>query len=126
MLADERPRVDDNARNLSELGMELSSDARKPFFAAEVKRKMKRHQAIFGTLVEKISGRRICEIRQDIRAAGVPPRLAKALKAEQGTHALAIRRQYILSPNDMAVVSISIHPADRYSYSTQLRRQGPS
>jgi GntR family transcriptional regulator len=95
-------------------------------FAAEVKRKMKRHQAIFGTLVEKISGRRICEIRQDIRAAGVPPRLAKALKAEQGTHALAIRRQYILSPNDMAVVSISIHPADRYSYSTQLRRQGPS
>jgi hypothetical protein len=29
----------------------------------------------------------------------------------------------ILSPNDMAVVSVSIHPAARYSYSTQLMRQ---
>lgn len=95
-------------------------------FAAEVKRKMKRHQAIFGTLVEEISGRRIIEIRQDIRASGVPQHLAKALKAEQGAHALAIRRQYILSPNDMAVVSVSIHLADRYSHSTQLMRQGPS
>jgi len=45
------------------------------------------------------------------------------LKALPGAYALSIRRQYLFSSNEMAEVSLSIHPADRYSYSMRLTRQ---
>jgi GntR family transcriptional regulator len=95
-------------------------------FAEEVRSRMGDHQEIFGTLVEKISGRRFGEIRQDISAVGVPELVAKPLKAAAGAHALSIRRQYLFSSNEMAEVSISIHPADRYRYTTRLMRQQSS
>jgi DNA-binding GntR family transcriptional regulator len=84
---------------------------------------MDNHKDIFGTLVEKISGRRFSEIRQTINAVGVPADRAKPLKAKAGAHALAIRRQYLFSSNETAEVSLSIHPADRYSYTTRLTRE---
>ncbi len=92
-------------------------------FSHEVRSRMASHPDIFGTLVEKISGRRFSEIRQDINAVGVPADIAGPLKAVPGAHALAIRRQYLFSSNEMAEVSLSIHPADRYSYTTRLTRQ---
>lgn len=92
-------------------------------FAHEVRSRMDSHPDIFGTLVEKISGRRFSEIRQDINAVGVSHDLAEPLKTRPGAHALAIRRQYLFSSNEMAEVSLSIHPADRYSYATRLTRQ---
>jgi GntR family transcriptional regulator len=92
-------------------------------FAREVKIRMANHPGIFGTLLEEISGRRISEIGQDIKAVGISDRLAGPLKAKSGAHALEIRRQYTLSPGDMVEVSLSTHPADRYSYSTRLMRQ---
>lgn len=92
-------------------------------FSSEVQSRMDGHRQIFGTLVEKISGRRFSEIRQDINAVGISPNLAKLLKAEAGAPALAIRRQYLFSSNEMAEVSLSIHPAERFSYTTRLMRQ---
>ncbi len=92
-------------------------------FGPEVRARLHGHAGIYGTLVETISGRRIGEIRQDITATGVPDRVAEALEAEPGSPALAIRRQYILNPASLAEISLSIHPADRYSYSTRLRRR---
>lgn len=92
-------------------------------FSSEVRARMDHHPDIFGTLVEQISGRRFIEIRQDISAVGVPEDKAAALKAQPGAHALAIRRQYLFSSNEMAEVSLSLHPADRYSYTTRLMRQ---
>ncbi|HEU0150171.1 MAG TPA: UTRA domain-containing protein, partial [Bradyrhizobium sp.] len=92
-------------------------------FADEVRTRMPGHHEIFGTLIEKISGRRFAEIRQDISAVGVPQEVAEPLKAAAGAHALSIRRQYLFTSNEMAEVSLSIHPADRYRYSTRLMRQ---
>lgn len=92
-------------------------------FAKDVRSRMRGHHEIFGTLVEKISGRRFGEIRQDISAVVVPDSIADPLKAAAGAHALLIRRQYLFSSNEMAEVSLSIHPADRYRYSTRLTRQ---
>lgn len=40
--------------------------------------------------------------------------------------ALEIRRQYLLSSNELAEVSISLHPADRFKYSTRITRQSPA
>lgn len=91
-------------------------------FAAETRSRMAGHRDIFGTLVEQISGRQFSEIRQTINAVGVPEDKAVPLKAQPGAHALSIRRQYLFSSNEMAEVSLSIHPADRYSYTTRLTR----
>jgi len=92
-------------------------------FSHEVRARMDGHRDIFGTLVEQISGRQFSEIRQDINAVGVADDMAAPLMARPGAHALAIRRQYLFSSNEMAEVSLSIHPADRYSYTTRLSRQ---
>lgn len=92
-------------------------------FAREIRARMDGHSDIFGTLLERISGRQFSEIRQTINAVGVPSDRAEPLKAKAGAHALAIRRQYLFSSNEMAEVSLSIHPADRYSYTTRLTRE---
>lgn len=85
--------------------------------------RIRSYSGIFGNLLEEVSGRRIIEIRQDIKAVGVPAHVARALKVEADSHALEIKRQYILSPASMAEVSISIHPGDRFSYATRLTRE---
>ncbi|KMO28564.1 GntR family transcriptional regulator [Methylobacterium aquaticum] len=92
-------------------------------FAAPVRARLSGHAGIYSTLLEAISGRRIVEIRQEIRAGGVPTEIAGALRTEPGSHALAIRRQYVLSPQSVAEISLSIHPADRYRYASRLLRQ---
>ncbi len=92
-------------------------------FAREVRARMNDHPQIFGTLVEKISGRRFSEIRQDIHAVGVSEDLAKPLMTMPGTHALAIRRQYLFNPNEIAEISMSVHPAGRFSYTSRLTRE---
>lgn len=91
--------------------------------ATAVRARMNDHAGIFSTLLEDISGRRIGEIRQEIRAIGVPHRVAAAVRAKAGSHALEIRRQYFLSPNSLVEISLSLHPADRYRYSMRLTRQ---
>jgi DNA-binding GntR family transcriptional regulator len=63
------------------------------------------------------------EIRRGTNAVGVSHDLAGPLNAMPGAHALAIRRQYLFSSNEMAEVSLSIHPADCYSYTTRLAPQ---
>lgn len=92
-------------------------------YGTAVRTRMKRHGAVFSTLLEQIAGRRIVEIRQDIRAVGVPRRIAAALKTVAGAHALEIRRQYYMSPNALVEISLSVHPADRYRYGMRLTRQ---
>jgi len=91
--------------------------------AAEIREQITDYRGIFGDLIEEKTGRRIVEIRQDIRATGVPEALAGPLQTSANAHALEIRRQYVLSPNTLVEVTISVHPADRFSYSTRLRRQ---
>ncbi|MFG1191797.1 GntR family transcriptional regulator [Xanthobacter flavus] len=91
-------------------------------YAEAVEPRIRSFPGLFSNLLEEVSGRRIIEIRQDIKAVGIPTRVAGALKTSAGAHALEIRRQYILSPGSMAEVSISIHPGDRFSYATRLMR----
>lgn len=95
-------------------------------FAGDVRSRMNGHSRIFSTLVEEISGRQISEIRQSITAVGVSDDMSGPLKTSPGAHALAIRRQYFFSSNEMAEISLSIHPADRFSYASRLTRHEPA
>jgi DNA-binding GntR family transcriptional regulator len=95
-------------------------------FADDVRSRLDSTTGLFSTLIEEISGRRIQEIRQDIRAIGIPAPLAAELRAERASAALELRRQYLLSPGSLAEVSVSVHPGDRFTYSTRLSRREPA
>lgn len=91
-------------------------------FSAGVLGRLDQTSGLISDLIEEISGRRILEIRQDIRAIAVSETLAEALKADGGSPGLEVRRQYLLSPSTLAEISISVYPGPRFTYSTRLTR----
>jgi DNA-binding GntR family transcriptional regulator len=95
-------------------------------FSLAVRPRLAGHVGAISNLLEEISGRRVGEIRQTIRAIGVPEAMAAALRTPANDHALEIRRQYITRTNDVIEVSISIHPSDRFAFTTHLLRARPN
>lgn len=93
-------------------------------FSSKVRARLDQTTGLFSILIEELSGRRIQEIRQQIRAVTLSPLHAELLRARNGDAALEIRRHYLLSAGSLAEVSISIHPSDRFAYSTSLKRRG--
>ena len=77
---------------------------------------------LISALIEARYGRRIAEIRQEIRATSVPEAIAAALQAEAGATALKIIRWYLDATGQAFEVSVSIHPAERFAVSMQLKR----
>ncbi len=77
---------------------------------------------LISSLIETRYGRRIARIRQDIDATPVPKALAEELKAEAGSPALKIVRRYLDSANEAFEISVSVHPAGRFTFSTELSR----
>lgn len=65
----------------------------------------------------------IHEIQQSIRATPVPSELAKILQVEPGDHALELRRTYLDKDGCGQIISLSVLPAQHYSYDITLRRQ---
>ena len=81
------------------------------------------HEGLIATLLAEGSGRPIEEVTQEIRAAGIPEgEVAQALQAEPGGHALEITRRYIDPAGVPLAITISLHPAERFSYGSRLRR----
>jgi len=82
-----------------------------------------RPEELISSLLESRYGRRIAEIRQDVQAVLVPERLASELEAEAGAPALKIVRRYLDSAGEVFEISITIHPADRFTFSIRLQRE---
>ena len=77
---------------------------------------------LISTLIESRYGRRITEIRQEIRATTVPDAMAPSLRVEAGTTALKITRWYLDAAGQVFEISVSIHPAERFAVAMQLKR----
>jgi GntR family transcriptional regulator len=77
---------------------------------------------LISNLIESRYGRRVAEIRQDVQGVLVPPKLAPELQADAGTPALRIVRHYVDLAGQAFVISVTIHPADRFTFSLRLRR----
>lgn len=92
-------------------------------FAAGIRAQVNEMTGLFSTLIEELSGRRIQEIRQRIEAVSLSRVHADVLRAKCDDPALQLRRQYYLSAGSLAEISLSIHPGDRFAYSTRLRRR---
>lgn len=77
---------------------------------------------LISSLIESRYGRRIAEIRQDIQATAVPAELAEALRIPAGAPALRIVRQYLDEDGLRFEMSVTVHPAERFSVSMRLQR----
>lgn len=77
---------------------------------------------LISTLIETHYGRQIAGIQQEIHAVAVDAALASELRVDAGSPALRIIRRYIDSSNQIFEISVSTHPADRFTFSMQLTR----
>jgi GntR family transcriptional regulator len=89
---------------------------------AKIRRQLKKAQGLICDIVGSATGRVVKEVRQSIRAVGVPKELASILRTEPNAHALQFVRQYIDQSDTLFEVVVSTHPADRFAYSTVLQR----
>lgn len=75
------------------------------------------------SLIEDRYGRQVTEIHQDVRACVINDEsVAKKLMVDVGSPALRIVRSYLDAMGEAFEVSVSVHPADRFSVSTRLHR----
>ncbi len=79
-------------------------------------------QALLSSLIEERYGRRIARIRQDINAMTVPKSLADEMKVEVNSPALKVVRRYLDSSDEAFEITVSVHPADRFTFSMELNR----
>lgn len=73
-------------------------------------------------LIEQHYGRVIAVVDQQVRAVVLSAEVARTLKAEVGAPGLEIIRHYREENGDLMAVSETVHPADRFSLVTQMRR----
>lgn len=78
---------------------------------------------LISALIEERYDRQIAEIHQEVRASNITdPAMAKALQVDAGASALKIIRRYFDARSQVFEVSVSVHPADRFSVSMRLKR----
>ncbi|ABD67775.1 transcriptional regulator, GntR family [Rhodoferax ferrireducens T118] len=77
---------------------------------------------LISELIEKHYGRRSAEVHQTISAVTISPLLAEELQVEPGSPALRIVRRYIDRVGETIETTISVHPAERYTFSMVLKR----
>ncbi|MGY2046684.1 GntR family transcriptional regulator [Methylobacterium sp. JK268] len=73
--------------------------------------------------LEEQFGESVAEVQQQIRAVALTPEQALRLGAEAGAPALWICRLYLNRRGEVIEVAISVHPAERFSYSAVFRRE---
>ncbi|OLL28610.1 GntR family transcriptional regulator [Burkholderia sp. SRS-W-2-2016] len=77
---------------------------------------------LISSLIEARYGRCIAEIQQDVCGALISDEMAEKLKTRTGAAALEIVRRYLDSAGETFEVSVSVHPAERFSVSMRLKR----
>lgn len=73
------------------------------------------------TLIEDHYGERIVEVQQVMSPCAIPAKKARILQVRAGFPGLEITRHYLGGDDRMLMVSKSLYPAGRFSYSMSLR-----
>ncbi len=79
-------------------------------------------EVLISSLIETRYGRRIASIRQDVQAVALSKPLAEELRAEAQAPALQITRRYLDAAGEAFEISVSVHPADRFTFTMQMQR----
>lgn len=79
-------------------------------------------QTLISELIESRYGRRIARIRQDLCASTIPATLTSELKVDAGSPALMIVRRYFDAADVVFEITVTLHPAERFTFSMELTR----
>jgi len=93
-----------------------------PEVATGIKRQLRKSTGLICEAVEEKYGRVVTELRQEIRATGIPGQYAAALGVVADDHALEITRHYIDQHGEAFEATVSVFPADRFTYALNLKR----
>lgn len=77
---------------------------------------------LVSSLIERRFGRRIARIQQAVDAVTLTEPHAGELRAEVGSAALRIVRHYLDSNHEAFEISMSLHPAGRFRFASELQR----
>ena len=91
-------------------------------YADVIEQAREHHNQLIAGLIEQHYGRAIAVVDQQVRAVLLTVELARALKAEAGSPGLKIIRHYREENGDLMAVSETVHPDDRFTLVTQMRR----
>jgi len=89
---------------------------------AGVGRLLQRHTGPIFPLIEDLFGVSIGQVHQEIAAVLLTGRLAEALRVDDASPALQVRRTYTTSDGEVAQVTLNTHPACRFRHSMTMRR----
>lgn len=74
------------------------------------------------SLIETRFGETVIEVDQNIEATILDAEMARLLEAPVGSPALKFTRRYYVTGRRLVELSVSVHPADRFSYHMVIRR----
>jgi len=80
------------------------------------------HNGLVASLIEQHYQEPITEIRQEVTAAKTTAPIAKILSVATNAPALRFQRWYYGRDSSLMQITISVRPADRFTYCTRLRR----
>ncbi|SAH92592.1 GntR family transcriptional regulator [Bordetella ansorpii] len=96
-----------------------------PEIGAELGDQLHQSSGLICEMIEDRYGCTVTEVVQEIRAVGVPPNAAHPLGVEPDTHALEVTRWYQSERGSGPFeITVSVFPADRFTYALRLRRHG--
>ena len=71
--------------------------------------------------IERASGQQVHEVQQEFRAQTLDAKHARILKVKPGSAGLTAVRHYHGADGTLLLVTVSVYPADRFSYAMRLR-----
>jgi DNA-binding GntR family transcriptional regulator len=95
-----------------------------PAYGPAVCREVGSSKQLISTIIEQAYGTYTAEVRQEIRAVAITAGPARALGCEPESPGLEITRHYSDLAGRPFVITISVQPADRFSYVIKLTRLG--
>jgi GntR family transcriptional regulator len=91
---------------------------------ASIAEDLRRHQGAIYSLIESRFGVEVADVEQEITAVPMPPASARALGLTRKTWAVQVLRRYRDARGTLILASVNHHPAERFSYTMHLKREG--
>lgn len=91
---------------------------------AEIADELKHHHGAIYPMIEARFGVEVADVEQEISALPMPADAGRALGVSRKAWAVRVVRRYRDASGRLMLASVNFHPADRFSYSMHLRREG--
>ena len=115
-------------------GIRLDHDGKTPICASlvfinnaysDIAESLANHTDAVYRMLERRFGVRVDDVEQVITACRISKISAKRLAMSSRTWVVRVVRRYVAADGTLLIVSVNDHPADRFSYTMHLRREGP-